>query len=133
MKLSQPLFWLLTVLWFAAGAWWYSGSLCSTCATTVSATDNKGPTPVATSASAPPFKASDSVWMLYNADNLRFGKSASDPVLSNMVSKTIDSLADHSKNSMRQVVVTGYYASSEKNTPALKIWVWQEQMHLKKF
>ena len=113
MKLTQPLFWLLTLLWFAAGAWWYSSSSCSTC-NTAAAIEPVVDKP-AVSVALPALMAQDSNWMVQNADNLRFGKSTDVPVLSTSVTATIDSIAQYIHGS-KIITVTGHYSSSEKNS-----------------
>ena len=112
MKLSQPLFWLLTVLWFAAGTWWYSKSDCSSCNTKVA-----GDKIIASNATAPSFTVQDGNWLLQDADNLRFGKSTETPVLSTAMNSIMDSLAHYTSgaNPSKLITVTGQYASSEKN------------------
>jgi OmpA-OmpF porin, OOP family len=109
MQLSKPLFWLLTALWFAAGAWWYSKSECSSCnAPSVGTTTEK--------ISLPGFSVADGNWNLSSANNLRFGKSGNIPVLGNDISLLIDSLALYAKmNPTKKITVTGHYTAEEKN------------------
>jgi OmpA-OmpF porin, OOP family len=111
MRLSKPVFWLLTLLWFAAATWWYgSCSKCSACATIVP------PTPPSTTA-LPGFSVTDSSWNLGTPDHLRFGKSGNMPVLGTNMSKIVDSLSVYLTNHPNKTItVTGYYNSSETNT-----------------
>jgi OmpA-OmpF porin, OOP family len=110
MRLSKPLFWLITLLWFIAGTWWYgSCSKCSTCA------DAALPTPAAAQ-TFPGFAVADSGWNLSTADNLRFGRSGSTPVLATDISRTLDSLSVYAKvHPNKTITVTGHYNASEKN------------------
>jgi OmpA-OmpF porin, OOP family len=109
MRLSKPLFWLLTLLWFAAGTWWYGGcSKCATCTTVLPAVSEK--------IILPGFNVSDSNWNLSSADNLRFGQSGNVPVLSADMISTLDSLILYTKNHpYKNLTVTGHYKASEKN------------------
>jgi OmpA-OmpF porin, OOP family len=119
MRLNQPLFWLLTLIWFVLGAWWYSGSSCSTCNTTaIVPVMPDSPAVTAPAVLTPPLLATDSSWRIENLDNLRFAKSGDVPVLSSSVTQSIDSLAMHctSATPAKTVTVTGYYGASEKNT-----------------
>ena len=114
MRLSKPLFWLLTLLWFAAGIWWYGS--CSKCATCTPAL------PVAASKIIlPGFNVADSSWNLSTAANLRFGKSGNTPVLSTEMATILDSIAMYTKNHPNKTItVTGYYNASEKNGSSFK-------------
>jgi OmpA-OmpF porin, OOP family len=108
MRLSKPLFWLLTLLWFAAGIWWYSTSICTTCATTPAAN--------VANTNLPGFAVADSSWNLSTADNLRFGKSANAPVLGTVMPSILDSLSVYAKNHPNKTItVTGHYTADEKN------------------
>ncbi len=111
MQLSKPLFWLLTVLWFAAGAWWYSTSECSSCAST-----KEAPPSVSVQKKLPTFSVTDGNWNLSSSNNLRFGKSENVPVLDADIAKLIDSLALYAKkNPSKTITVTGHYTADEKN------------------
>ena len=111
MKLSKPLFWLITVLWFGAAIFWYMNSSCSSCNTTVAAANT-----AAIPQSTPALSIVDSNWQLRNDDNLRFAKSSEVPIISPSVSTTLDSLSRYEiSNSGKSLTVTGYYSSAEKN------------------
>ncbi len=114
MRLSKPLFWLLAVLWFAAGTWWYSScSKCSTCSTTLPAVTQK--------ITLPGFAVSDSNWNLSTADNLRFGRSGNMPVLSADMITIVDSISMYAKNHPAKIItVTGFYKADEKNNSSFE-------------
>jgi OmpA-OmpF porin, OOP family len=116
MRLSKPLFWLITLLWFFAGAWWYgSCSKCTTCADTALPT-----TPVAAE-KLPGFAVADSNWNLSTADNLRFGKSGSVPVLGTDINRTLDSLSVYAKEHPgKTITITGHYKTGETNTSSFE-------------
>jgi OmpA-OmpF porin, OOP family len=116
MRLSKPLFWLITLLWFVAGTWWYgSCSKCSTCA------DAALPTPPAVAQTFPGFAVADSGWNLSTADNLRFGKSGSVPVLGTDIYKTLDSLSVYAKeHPNKTITVTGHYKADEANSSSFE-------------
>jgi OOP family OmpA-OmpF porin len=109
MRLSKPLFWLLTLLWFAAGTWWYSGcSKCAACTTALPTVSEK--------IMLPGFNVSDSNWSLSSTDNVRFGQSGDLPVLSAGMITTLDSLVIYSKNHPnKNLIVAGHYKANEKN------------------
>jgi OmpA-OmpF porin, OOP family len=109
MRLSKPLFWLLTLFWFAASVWWYgSYSKCSGCSAALPAALVK--------TSLPGFAVSDSNWALSSEDNLRFAKSGSTPVFSTEVTKILDSLSVYAKNHPgKTITVTGHYKADERN------------------
>jgi OmpA-OmpF porin, OOP family len=112
MRLSKPVFWLLTVLWFAAGTWWYgSCSKCAVCAQ-----------PDLTQKIAlPGFSVSDSNWNLSTADNLRFGKSGNTPVLGVAMTNLLDSVAGYTKLYPNKIItITGHYEAGEKNGTAFE-------------
>jgi OmpA-OmpF porin, OOP family len=108
MKLSQPLFWLLTLFWFVAGSWWYSCNYCKECVST-------------DSAQVPPFKVSDGSWSHTSKYNLRFGRSSSIPFLGGDIVHVMDSLTRYSQShSNKLITVTGYYKGDEKNNTAFE-------------
>ncbi len=116
MQLSKTLLWLLTILWFAGALWWYSSSPCSSCnaSSTIISNVTSTVTPVVNNLTG--FSVSDSSWNASADDNLRFGKSASFPVMSQSVKKAFDEVAAYSKaNLQKSVTVTGHYAASEIN------------------
>ncbi len=127
MRLSKPLFWLLTLLWFAAGTWWYGGcSKCATCTTAAAAVSQK--------IMLPGFNVSDSNWSVSSADNLRFGQSDNVPVLSAGIIKILDSLVLYTKNHPRKnITVTGYYKSDEKNNTSFENLGFARADELKKW
>lgn len=114
MRLSKPLFWLLAVLWFAAGTWWYSScSKCSTCSTALPA--------VAEKISLPGFAVSDSNWNLSSTDNLRFGRSGNMPVLGANMTTILDSISVYAKNHPAKIItVTGFYKADETNNSSFE-------------
>jgi OmpA-OmpF porin, OOP family len=114
MRLSKPLFWLLTLLWFAAGTWWYAGcSKCATCTTAIPAVTEK--------IMLPGFNVSDSNWSLSSADNLRFGQSGNVPVFSAGITTILDSLILYTKNHpYKNIAVTGHYTANEKNNSSFE-------------
>ncbi len=115
MQLSKPLFWLLALLWFIAGTWWYgSCSKCSTCANAAL------PTPVVAQ-TFPGFAVADSGWNLSTADNLRFARSGSTPALGTDINRTLDNLSVYAKEHLNKTItVTGHYNASEKNGTAFE-------------
>jgi OmpA-OmpF porin, OOP family len=115
MRISKPLFWLLTLLWFVAGIWWYgSCSKCSACANAAL------PAPVATQ-TLPGFAVADSGWHLSTTDNLRFAKSGSTLVLGKGINKTLDSLPVYVKQRPNKTItLTGHYSAAEKNSSSFE-------------
>jgi OmpA-OmpF porin, OOP family len=128
MRLSKPLLWLTTLLWFIAGTWWYgSCSKCTTCASAAL------PTPVAAQ-TLPGFAVADSGFNLSTADNLRFGKSGSTPVLGTDINRTLDSLSVYAKNHPNKTItITGHYTASEKNSTAFENLGLSRAAELKKW
>jgi OmpA-OmpF porin, OOP family len=112
MRLTKPLLWLLTLLWFALGIWWYSSSNCTNCATEASA--NITPSNIALN--LPGFSVSDGNWNVQSANNLRFAKSGNMPVLGADITSLMDSLVLYAKaNPTKKITVTGHYDPDEKN------------------
>jgi OmpA-OmpF porin, OOP family len=110
MRLSKPLLWLLTLIWFALGIWWYSNSACSTCNTPDVAD------PIASVSASAPFDVTDGNWNLHANNTLRFGKSGNAPVLGADMPILLDSLAIYLKaNPTKKITVTGQYSSTEQN------------------
>ena len=109
MNLNKLLLWLLTILWFVAGAWWYSHSSCASC--------NAETPPVAGAAtSCPSFSFNDGSFILNNADNVKFGKSNDAPIISMGMAGGMDELAKYfASQTARTVTVTGNYSAAEKN------------------
>jgi OmpA-OmpF porin, OOP family len=117
MRLTKPLLWLLTLLWFALGIWWYSTSSCTSCNETA-ATNPESPL---INANLPGFSVSDGSWNLSTANNLRFGKSAHIPLLGADITTLMDSLVGYSKaNPTRKITVMGYYTAAEKNSTSFE-------------
>ena len=114
MRLSKPLFWLLALLWFVAGTWWYgSCSKCATCTPALTTQANK--------ILLPGFNVSDSNWSLSTTGNLRFGKSDNVPVLSAEMITILDSLILYTKNHPNKTItVTGHYNTLEKNNTSFE-------------
>ena len=111
MRLTKPLLWLLTLIWFALGIWWYSNSNCSNCA-------SENITNIETSipSNLPGFSVSDGNWNLQSTSNLRFAKSGSLPVLGKDITSLMDSLVRYSKaNPTKKITITGHYDPDEKN------------------
>lgn len=110
MNFNKLLLWLLTLLWFIAGAWWYSHSSCSSC--------NAETAPVVppTPASCPTFSFNDASYSLTNEGNLHFAKSGNDPEVSATMSNTLEELVKYAKsrNPVRLLTITGQYSSGEK-------------------
>jgi OmpA-OmpF porin, OOP family len=115
MRLTKPLFWLLALLWFIAGIWWYgSCSKCTTCSVPAL------PTPIVTE-KLPGFSVADSNWNLTTAGNLRFGRSGSTPFLGADISKILDSLSVYAKDHPgKTITVTGHYTTTEKNSTSFE-------------
>jgi OmpA-OmpF porin, OOP family len=109
MRLTKPMFWLITLLWFAASIWWYSSySHCSSCAASSS---------VLSTMALPGFSVADSSWKVSSSYNLRFGKSGSVPVLGSNMVATLDSLTNYVKDHPNKTVtVTGHYKADEINS-----------------
>lgn len=110
--------WLLTVLWFAAGAWWYSHSSCASCnAETATAT---AVAPVASANSCPSFAFNDGRFSQTNADNFRFVKSTDALVVSTVMNTALDEIAKHAtaQNPSRLLTITGQYSNTEINQSA---------------
>jgi OmpA-OmpF porin, OOP family len=113
MKLSKPLLWLITIIWFAAGIWWYAKSSCNTCMV--------NSPPISNKITLPNFSASDGTWSLSSNANLRFGQSSHIPVMSSDIKSTIDSLTIYAKSKpSKTITITGYYKSDEKNTTSFE-------------
>lgn len=114
MRLSKPLFWLLTIIWFAAGTWWYgSCSKCTTCDASV--------TTVTENILLPRFNVTDSNWNVSSAANLKFGKSGNIPVISTEITTVLDSVALYAKNNPgKTITITGHYKADEVNTTAFE-------------
>jgi OmpA-OmpF porin, OOP family len=112
MRLTKPLFWLVTLIWFALSIWWYSRSNCSNC-NSPSVAQVETPT---TSLNLPGFSVSDGNWNVQSANNLRFGKSGNTPVLGADITTLMDSLVVYAKaNPTKKITVTGHYDPDEKN------------------
>jgi OmpA-OmpF porin, OOP family len=127
MSLSKPVFWILVFLWFAGGTWWYSScSKCTSCSTAVS--------PVAEPRNLPGFIVSDSNWNLSSAANLKFGKSAADPVIGADIMPLLDSLVVYAKNTPGKLLrVTGYFQSDETYTGSFENLGWARADGMKKW
>ena len=111
MNLNKLLLWLLTILWFVAGAWWYSHSSCTSC------NAETPPVAVAASPSCPSFSFNDGSFNVNNAENVRFGKSNDAPILGTSIGGSMDELAKYFASLKgRTVTVTGNYSNTEKNT-----------------
>lgn len=116
MKLTQPIFWLLTLLWFAGAAlWWYSCNECAAC----EKPPLPGPEPFARLTNPPGLFAADSNWQMNNSDNLRFAKSSDVPVTSSSVDRSLDSLSAYLKTG-KTVTVTGFYNLQETNNTSFE-------------
>jgi OmpA-OmpF porin, OOP family len=113
MRLTKPLLWLITLLWFALGIWWYSSSSCTSCAAGTTASTE---TPSNLS-NLPGFSVSDGAWNISSKNNLRFGKSGFNPVLGTDITTVMDSLVSYGKaHPNKKITVTGYYNATETNT-----------------
>jgi OmpA-OmpF porin, OOP family len=113
MKLSKPLLWLLTVIWFVVGIWWYATSSCNACMV--------NSPPISNNIALPGFSVSDGNWNLASSTNLRFGQSNHIPVMSADIKSTIDDLAMYAKNNLKKTItITGYYKTDEKNTTSFE-------------
>lgn len=114
MRFSKPVFWLLTILWFAAATWWYgSCSNCTTCTTAQPA--------VAQNSTLPGFSVSDSSWKLSTSDNIRFGRSASTAVPGTAMAALLDSIAGYTNSRAgKNITITGLYTADEKNTSSFE-------------
>jgi OmpA-OmpF porin, OOP family len=113
MNFNKLLIWLLTVLWFAAGAWWYSHSSCSSCNAETAAVV----APVSTSA-CPSFSFNDGSFTQNNVENLRFAKSGFEPVISNAMTTTLNDITKYAveQNPSRLLTITGQYGNAEVNS-----------------
>jgi OmpA-OmpF porin, OOP family len=112
MRLTKPLLWFLTLLWFALGIWWYSSSNCTNCATEDS---TKIQTPNIAQ-NLPGFSVNDGNWNVQSSNNLRFTKSGNMPVLGADITSLMDSLVLYAKaNPTKKITVTGHYDPDEKN------------------
>lgn len=112
MRLTKPLFWLVTLIWFALGIWWYISSNCTSCNLPSTA---QVETPIISS-NFPSFSVSDGNWNVQSANNLRFGKSGNMPVIGADITSLMDSLVLYAKeNSTKKITVTGHYDPDEKN------------------
>jgi OmpA-OmpF porin, OOP family len=112
MRLTKPLLWLVTLIWFALGIWWYSSSNCTSC-NSPSTAQVETPT---ISSNLPGFSISDGNWNVQSANNLRFGKSGNMPVLGADITSLMDSLVLYAKaNPTKKITVTGHYDPDEKN------------------
>jgi OmpA-OmpF porin, OOP family len=112
MRLTKPLLWFLTLLWFALGIWWYSSSNCTNCATEDS---TKIQTPNIAQ-NLPGFSVNDGNWNVQSSNNLRFAKSGNMPVLGADITSLMDSLVLYAKaNPTKKITVTGHYDPDEKN------------------
>jgi OmpA-OmpF porin, OOP family len=113
MRITKPFFWLVTILWFVASAWWYrSCSDCSSCSASLSAVSV---------IPLPGFSVSDSSWNISSPFNLRFGKSGSTPVLSAKMTSVLDSIAQYTINHpTKAITVTGHYKSDEVNSTSFE-------------
>jgi OmpA-OmpF porin, OOP family len=112
MRLTKPLLWLVTLIWFALGIWWYSTSNCTSC-NSPSTAQVETPT---ISSNLPGFSVSDGNWNVQSSKNLRFGKSGSTPVLGADITSLMDSLVLYAKaNPTKKITVTGHYDPDEKN------------------
>jgi OmpA-OmpF porin, OOP family len=113
MRLTKPLLWLITLLWFALGIWWYSSSSCASCAAGATASTETS----SDVSNLPGFSVSDGAWNISSRNNLRFGKSGFSPVLGSDISTLMDSLVFYGKaNPNKKITVTGYYNATETNT-----------------
>jgi OmpA-OmpF porin, OOP family len=113
MKLSKPLLWLLTVIWFVVGIWWYATSSCNACMV--------NSPPISNNIALPGFSVADGNWNLASNANLRFGQSSHIPVMSVNIKSIIDSLAMYAKNNpSKAITITGYYKTDEKNTTSFE-------------
>jgi OmpA-OmpF porin, OOP family len=111
MRITKPLLWLFTLLWFVLGIWWYSSSNCTSCAAEVPPVKNS------IVSNLPGFSVSDGAWNLSTTDNLKFGKSGVIPILGSNMITLMDSLGAYGKaNDTKRISVIGYYNSSETNT-----------------
>jgi OmpA-OmpF porin, OOP family len=111
MRLTKPLLWLITLIWFALGIWWYSTSNCTNCATEEITNIE---TPIAQN--LPSFSVNDGNWKVQSVNNLRFGKSGNTPVLGADIISLMDSLVLYAKaNSTKRITITGHYDPDEKN------------------
>jgi OmpA-OmpF porin, OOP family len=113
MRITKPSFWLVTILWFVASAWWYhSCSDCSSCSAAL---------PGASTAALPGFSASDSSWNIATPYNLRFGKSGGVPVMSAKMTSIFDSIAQYTLNHPNKTItVTGHYKAEEINSTSFE-------------
>lgn len=107
MNFNKFLMWLLTLLWFVAGAWWYSHSSCSSCnVETAAVVDPTSPV------SCPSFSFSDGSFSSNATENFRFPKSSDELLVSPTMSKTLEEIIKYSSG--RLLTITGQYGSAEK-------------------
>lgn len=114
MRLSKPLFWLITILWFILGTWWYGCNKCTTCTSTVEKSSTSA------NVNFPGFYFEDSAagWKLSsNNSNIKYGINTATPVLNEELTIMLDSLSKYAlANPGKKITVTGYYTSNEANS-----------------
>ena len=111
MRISKPLFWLLTFIWFLLAIWWYHCSSCSSChveEAKVISTDPKIPTP-------PGFLVEDGTWKTSSSSNILFPRSSNLPTIPPEVMVALDSVVAHSNLNKRTLAISGYYSPKENN------------------
>jgi len=112
MQMSKTAFWIITILWFLAGIFWYrSCSTCTSCGNQAAAAGVG-----AGEMDLPAFTISDGSWSLSSPVNFRFSASSATPVISDEMSGLLDSIVAHAKNFPGKMInLTGLYGSHEKN------------------
>ncbi len=112
MNFNKLLLWLLTLLWFVAGAWWYSHSSCSSCNAETAVVAPTTPT------TCPTFSFTDDGFAENNNGNVQFAKSGSEPIISMAMNTSLDKISNHVSTLVpsRLLTITGQYGNAEKYT-----------------
>lgn len=112
MQISKLLFWLITILWFLAGTFWYrSCSPCHNCGSNGTET-----TAIESSAALPGFTISDGNWSAQTPSNIRFGLSSDVPVMDGQYSILMDSIVAYAlRNPNKGIDITGFFSPTEKS------------------
>lgn len=113
MQVSKPLLWLITILWFLAGIFWYrSCNPCRSCAESTTDTTTMEPGTIA----LPGFSIQSGDFSYSSPSNFKFGISTPEPSTGDFVSGVIDSLANYLAGHPDQsITITGSYGPDEKN------------------
>ncbi len=113
MQVSKPLLWLITILWFLAGIFWYrSCNPCRSCAESTTDTTTMETGMVA----LPGFSIQSGDFSYNSPANFKFGISSPEPAKNDFVTSVIDSLAGYlAGHPDHTITITGRYGPDEKN------------------